>query len=118
VNLFYMTIVRYSFMGSWTPGALEKYQKDCVARGGTVVPDPMMAARCIEPDQGEIPEDDEPLPILEPDAIRPIHTFSPTTPYPTTTAPRRSNTTTILIMVIVVLVLLLSAGAAFMFMTR
>jgi hypothetical protein len=110
-------------MGSWTREGLQKYRKDCIARGGTLVPDPMMAVKCVPPPTTgtmPIPPGEKELHGLEP-TIRPIHW----PPSPTTNeeaSPTQSGFTSnrmlILVIVLLVLTLMLSGGAAFMFFMR
>jgi hypothetical protein len=100
-------------MGSWGPGALEEYQKDCIARGGTIVPDPMMVSRCVV--KPIIPRSIPPG-EKQPQGTEPVQNPQVIQPRSTTPVPHRSDTTIILIIVIVLLVLLLSAGAAYMLM--
>lgn len=87
-------------MGSWSPGALESYQADCIARGGTIVEDPLMAVRCVEP---PAPVGDTPIPLRKKGVTLPI-----------TKAPIASNMNleinTILIIIVLVLVLSLSVA--------
>jgi hypothetical protein len=126
-------------MGSWGPGALDEYKEDCIARGGKLVPDPMMAVTCIEPKERPIPPgkkknllhpvDSPPLLITIPPGEKEsqggefipigegVESDAPSTVFDATTPPpRRFNTTIILIIVILLVVLLLGSGAAFMFM--
>jgi hypothetical protein len=106
-------------MGSWSPGALEKYQKDCVAGGGRVVPDPMMVSRCVvKPIGGPIPPGEKELhgtEIQNPQVIQPVYKYPPGY-IPQRSVPHRSDTTTILIIILVLLVLFLGAGAVFLLM--